>query len=73
VAAWSNCPLGSARSRPDSGAPAITQVLFDIEGEPKVRRIKQRAGVDMLVAPRRRVLDGLLAIAAGSGRPLRTV
>jgi len=48
-----------------SGAPPITQVLFDIEGDPKVRRIKQRAGVDMLVAPRRRVLDSLLADAAG--------
>ena len=48
----------------DSGAPAITQVRFDIEGESKVRRIKQRAGVDMLVAPRRHVLDGLLADAA---------
>ena len=45
----------------DSGAPSITQVLFDIEGEAKVRRIKQRAGVDMLVAPRRQVLDSLLA------------
>ncbi|WP_328518736.1 NAD(P)/FAD-dependent oxidoreductase [Kribbella sp. NBC_00359] len=57
----------------DSGAPAITQVLFDIEGEPKVRRIKQRAGVDLLVAPRRRVLDGLLADAAQeAGARLRT-
>src|SRR4051812_14644251 len=42
------------------GAPAITQVLFGIDGEPKVRRIKERAGVDVLVAPRRRILDGLL-------------
>jgi len=57
----------------DSGAPPITQVLFDIEGEPKVRRIKQRAGVDLLVAPRRRVLDGLLADAAQeAGARLRT-
>jgi flavin-dependent dehydrogenase len=57
----------------DSGAPPITQVLFDIEGEPKVRRIKQRAGVDMLVAPRRRALDSLLADAAGeAGAQLRT-
>ena len=57
----------------DSGAPAVTQVRFDIEGESKVRRIKQRAGVDMLVAPRRRVLDGLLADAAvEAGAELRT-
>ena len=47
-----------------SGAPAITQVLFDAQGETKVRRIKERAGVDALVAPRRHILDGLLADAA---------
>jgi flavin-dependent dehydrogenase len=57
----------------DSGAPAITHVLFDIEGEPKVRRIKERAGVDLLVAPRRFVLDSLLVDAAvESGAELRT-
>ncbi|TCC17499.1 NAD(P)/FAD-dependent oxidoreductase [Kribbella speibonae] len=56
-----------------TGAPAITQVLFDIEGDSKVRRIKQRAGVDSLVAPRRYVLDELLADAAvESGAELRT-
>jgi flavin-dependent dehydrogenase len=56
-----------------SGAPDITQVLFDIKGESKVRRIKQRAGVDSLVAPRRFVLDRLLADAAvESGADLRT-
>jgi flavin-dependent dehydrogenase len=56
-----------------SGAPAITHVRFDLEGESKVRRIKPRAGVDMLVAPRRHVLDSLLADAATeSGAELRT-
>ena len=56
-----------------SGAPAVTQVMFDREGETKVRRIKPRAGVDMLVAPRRQVLDSLLADAAvESGAELRT-
>ncbi|TCC46503.1 NAD(P)/FAD-dependent oxidoreductase [Kribbella capetownensis] len=56
-----------------SGAPAVTHVTFDIEGEPKTRRIKERAGVDMLVAPRRRVLDSLLADAAvEAGAGLRT-
>ena len=55
------------------GAPEITHVRFDIEGEPKVRRIKPRAGVDALVAPRRRVLDSLLADAATeAGARLRT-
>ncbi|WP_406051991.1 NAD(P)/FAD-dependent oxidoreductase [Kribbella sp. NBC_00889] len=55
------------------GAPAITHVLFGIDGEPKVRRIKERAGVDVLVAPRRRILDGLLVDAAmEAGAELRT-
>ncbi len=47
-----------------SGAPAVTQVRFDIQGASKVRRIKPRAGVDALVAPRRPVFDSLLAGAA---------
>jgi flavin-dependent dehydrogenase len=56
-----------------SGAPSITQVLFDAQGETKVRRIKQRAGVDALVAPRRHILDSLLADAAvEAGAELRT-
>ncbi|TCO45605.1 flavin-dependent dehydrogenase [Kribbella antiqua] len=56
-----------------SGAPAVTHVRFDLEGEPKVRRIKPRAGVDNLVAPRRQVLDSLLADAAvEAGAELRT-
>jgi flavin-dependent dehydrogenase len=56
-----------------SGAPAVTQVMFDIEGELKVRRLKPHAGVDALVAPRRHVLDGLLAEAAvEEGAELRT-
>jgi flavin-dependent dehydrogenase len=56
-----------------SGTPAVTHVMFDIEGEQKVRRIKPRAGVDALVAPRRHVLDGLLADAAvEEGAELRT-
>jgi flavin-dependent dehydrogenase len=56
-----------------TGAPAITQVLFDAQGETKVRRIKQRAGVDLLVAPRRFVLDNLLVNAAvEEGAELRT-
>jgi 2-polyprenyl-6-methoxyphenol hydroxylase-like FAD-dependent oxidoreductase len=56
-----------------SGAPAVTQVMFDLQGAAKVRRIKPRAGVDVLVAPRRRLLDSLLADAAvESGAELRT-
>jgi flavin-dependent dehydrogenase len=48
----------------DSGAPAIRQVTFNAAGEATSRTIKARAGVDFLVAPRRYVLDTLLAGAA---------
>jgi flavin-dependent dehydrogenase len=55
-----------------SGAPAVRNVRFDLQGETKVLRIKRRAGVDVLVAPRRHLLDGLLADAAvESGAELR--
>jgi 2-polyprenyl-6-methoxyphenol hydroxylase-like FAD-dependent oxidoreductase len=49
-----------------SGAPAVRQVTFHIGDESITRQIKQHAGVDVLVAPRRRVLDTTLADAAGS-------
>ncbi|MGH9249946.1 MAG: NAD(P)/FAD-dependent oxidoreductase [Acidimicrobiales bacterium] len=47
-----------------SGAPAIRQVTFHAAGESVTRPVKHRAGVDHLVAPRRRVLDTLVADAA---------
>jgi flavin-dependent dehydrogenase len=47
-----------------SGAPAIRQVTFNAAGESTTRTIKDKAGVDFLVAPRRYVLDTLLATAA---------
>ena len=48
-----------------SGAPAIRQIEFNAAGrEPVTRRVKDRAGVDLLVAPRRYVLDTLVAEAA---------
>ena len=47
-----------------SGAPAIRQVTFNAGGESTSRTIKDKAGVDFLVAPRRYVLDTLLATAA---------
>jgi flavin-dependent dehydrogenase len=47
-----------------SGAPAIRQVTFNAGGESVSRTIKDKAGVDFLVAPRRYVLDTLLATAA---------
>jgi flavin-dependent dehydrogenase len=47
-----------------SGAPAIRQVSFTTEGEVVTRTVKPAAGVDHLVAPRRFVLDTLVAEAA---------
>ena len=47
-----------------SGAPAIRQVTFHAGGESTSRTIKDKAGVDLLVAPRRYVLDTILATAA---------
>jgi flavin-dependent dehydrogenase len=48
----------------DSGAPTIRQVSFNAGGESITRTIKAKAGVDFLVAPRRYVLDTILASAA---------
>jgi flavin-dependent dehydrogenase len=48
----------------DSGAPAIRQVAFNAGDESLTRTIKDKAGVDLLVAPRRYVLDTILATAA---------
>jgi flavin-dependent dehydrogenase len=55
-----------------SGAPAIRRVTFHVGDESITRRVKDRAGVDHLVAPRRPVLDTIVADAAGSaGADLR--
>ena len=48
----------------DRGAPAIRQVTFNAGGTSISRTIKEKAGVDFLVAPRRYVLDTILATAA---------
>jgi flavin-dependent dehydrogenase len=47
-----------------SGAPAIRQVTFHAAGESITRQVKHHAGVDMLVAPRRHVLDTIVADGA---------
>jgi flavin-dependent dehydrogenase len=47
-----------------SGAPALRQITFHAAGESVTRHVKHRAGVDHLVAPRRRVLDTIVADAA---------
>jgi len=57
----------------DSGAPAIRQVTFNAGGESVRRTIKHKAGVDLVVAPRRYVLDTILATAAQrAGAQVRT-
>jgi flavin-dependent dehydrogenase len=49
-----------------SGAPAIRQVTFTSRDESTTRAIKDKAGVDLLVAPRRYVLDTIIAEAAAA-------
>ncbi|MGW1617348.1 NAD(P)/FAD-dependent oxidoreductase [Streptomyces sp. NPDC002285] len=48
----------------ESGAPPVRQVLFRVGDKVDVRPFRNRAGVDLLVAPRRYVLDAILAEAA---------
>src|SRR5688572_3796680 len=55
-----------------SGTPAIRQVTFTTAGESITRAIKHKAGVDLLVAPRRYILDTIVAEAAAqAGAHLR--
>jgi 2-polyprenyl-6-methoxyphenol hydroxylase-like FAD-dependent oxidoreductase len=56
-----------------TGVPEIRSVSFHQDGEVTRRTVKDRAGVDFLIAPRRYVLDDLLASAAvASGATLVT-
>src|SRR5499427_778928 len=56
-----------------SGAPAIRKVTFHALGESVSRTVRPKAGVDLVVAPRRYVLDTILAAAAGqAGAAVRT-
>jgi flavin-dependent dehydrogenase len=56
-----------------SGAPAIRDVIVHVDGERIERTIESHAGVDLLVAPRRYVLDRILTDAAiNAGAELRT-
>jgi 2-polyprenyl-6-methoxyphenol hydroxylase-like FAD-dependent oxidoreductase len=55
------------------GAPAIRRVLFRIGDDETVRPVKAAAGVDHLIAPRRHILDAVLArAAADAGAVIRT-
>ena len=49
-----------------SGAPALRQVTFTTPSESVTRAVRHRAGVDLLVAPRRYILDTLVADAAAA-------
>jgi flavin-dependent dehydrogenase len=56
-----------------SGAPAIRQVVFRAGDAEELRTVRPRDGVDHLVAPRRYILDGILAEAAiMAGATIRT-
>jgi flavin-dependent dehydrogenase len=56
-----------------SGAPAIRQVTFHAGGESVARMIKHKVGIGLVVAPRRYVLDTIVAAAAGrAGAGVRT-
>lgn len=55
---------GLLRTVLDSGAPAIRQVTFTAQGETVTKPVKDTAGVDLLVAPRRCILDTIVADAA---------
>jgi 2-polyprenyl-6-methoxyphenol hydroxylase-like FAD-dependent oxidoreductase len=57
---------GLLRAVLDSGAPAIRQVTFTTPDESTTRPIKDKAGVDLLVAPRRYILDTIVADAAAA-------
>jgi 2-polyprenyl-6-methoxyphenol hydroxylase-like FAD-dependent oxidoreductase len=48
----------------DTGTPPIHQVTFIAGGQSVTRTVKDRAGVDFLIAPRRYILDTLVAEAA---------
>jgi 2-polyprenyl-6-methoxyphenol hydroxylase-like FAD-dependent oxidoreductase len=56
--------LGVLDAVVDSGAPAIRDVTFHHGGTATHRTIKDRHGVDFVVAPRRHILDPLLLDAA---------
>jgi 2-polyprenyl-6-methoxyphenol hydroxylase-like FAD-dependent oxidoreductase len=53
----------------DSGAPAIRQVTFHAGGDSVSRAIKHKAGVDLVVAPRRYVLDTIIAAPQNGPAP----
>jgi flavin-dependent dehydrogenase len=56
-----------------SGAPAIRRVTFHAGGESVSRTIRHKAGVGLVVAPRRYVLDTIIAAAAEqAGADVRT-
>jgi flavin-dependent dehydrogenase len=56
-----------------SGAPAVRQIVFRAGDAEEIRTVKPRDGVDHLIAPRRYILDDILARAAiEAGATIRT-
>jgi flavin-dependent dehydrogenase len=57
----------------DSGAPEIRQVVLHVDDNPIEHTIKDRHGVDFLLAPRRHIFDPVLQDAArAAGARIRT-
>jgi glycine/D-amino acid oxidase-like deaminating enzyme len=54
----------------DSGTPAIRQVTFHALGESVSRTIKHKAGVGLVVSPRRYVLDTIGPVRLLRGHPV---
>ena len=66
--------LGVLPDRSQAGTPPVRRTTFHVGNEPTLVDIKPSYGVDALYAPRRTVLDPILAdaaIAAGARDPLR--
>ena len=53
----------------ESGVPQLRRADFHVDGEIITRAVKDRYGVDFVVAPRRHVLDPLLQEAATAPAP----
>ena len=66
--------LGAAGQHRGERDPRIRSVTFHLDGETIRADVRDKAGVDFLIAPRRYVLDDLVARAAvGAGARLDTV
>ena len=66
---WCNCSAGASSSGcSNRELPRLRKADFHVDGEITTRAVKDRYGVDFVVAPRRHVLDPLLQEAATQRR-----